>query len=125
LKLFHEEHFPGAPLPAAFMADMVADAHAYNQEDGEDDDLGYYADGVKRTLTDEQIAMFRHSEIQELINQTRTIQEAKCRELSPTNFDLELAAAINAGSISTPNVSPALVHHLRRMNDEGEQTSTW
>ncbi|KAI4206762.1 MAG: hypothetical protein LQ349_009903 [Xanthoria aureola] len=29
----------------------------------EEDDLGYYPDGVKRTLTDEQIAMFRHSEI--------------------------------------------------------------
>ncbi|KAF9875688.1 hypothetical protein CkaCkLH20_06620 [Colletotrichum karsti] len=32
----------------------------------EEDDLGYYPDGVKRTLTDEQIAMFRHSEIEAL-----------------------------------------------------------
>ena len=32
-------------------------------EDVEEDGLGYYPDGVKRTLTDEQIAMFRHSEI--------------------------------------------------------------
>lgn len=33
----------------------------------DDDGLGYYPDGQKRTLTDEQIAMFRFSEIQELL----------------------------------------------------------
>ncbi|KAL9599690.1 MAG: hypothetical protein Q9219_003678 [cf. Caloplaca sp. 3 TL-2023] len=33
-----------------------------DQED-EDDDLGYYPDGAKRTLTDEQISIFRDSEI--------------------------------------------------------------
>ncbi|KAG5949198.1 hypothetical protein E4U53_005952 [Claviceps sorghi] len=32
----------------------------------EEDDLGFYYDGVKRTLTDEQIAIFRHSELREL-----------------------------------------------------------
>ncbi|KAJ2903433.1 hypothetical protein MKZ38_009918 [Zalerion maritima] len=35
-------------------------------EEEEDDGLGCYADGVKRTLTDEQIAIFRHSEIEAL-----------------------------------------------------------
>lgn len=30
-------------------------------------DLGYYPDGVKRTLTDEQVAMFRYSEEQAII----------------------------------------------------------
>lgn len=34
-------------------------------------DLGYYEDGVRRTLTDEQIAMFRHSEIQRLLAERR------------------------------------------------------
>ncbi|PNY26448.1 Uncharacterized protein TCAP_03635 [Tolypocladium capitatum] len=32
----------------------------------EEDDLGYYEDGVTRTLTDEQIEMFRQSELREL-----------------------------------------------------------
>lgn len=32
----------------------------------ETDDLGYYKDGVKRTLTDEQIEIFRHSELEAL-----------------------------------------------------------
>jgi hypothetical protein len=36
-------------------------------DDDDDDGLGYYADGVKRTLTDEQIAIFRHSEIHSLL----------------------------------------------------------
>ena len=37
----------------------------------EDDGLGYYDDGVKRTLTDEQIAIFRHSEVEELRREQR------------------------------------------------------
>ncbi|THY65699.1 hypothetical protein D6C98_00025 [Aureobasidium pullulans] len=37
----------------------------------DDDGLGYYPDGVKRTLTDDQIAMFRHSEIQALLRERR------------------------------------------------------
>ena len=47
-------------------------------EQGEDDDgLGYYPDGTKRTLTNEQIAIFRHSEIQDLIKlcNSETAQE--------------------------------------------------
>ena len=39
------------------------------EEVEEEDDLGYYPNGVKRTLTDEQIAMFRHSEIYAIIRQ--------------------------------------------------------
>src|SRR5262245_49446175 len=38
----------------------------FAEGEDEDDDLGYYPDGVKRTLTDEQIAMFRHSELEAL-----------------------------------------------------------
>ncbi|KAI1001127.1 hypothetical protein K3495_g7075 [Podosphaera aphanis] len=36
------------------------------EETVEVDSLGYYADGTKRTLTDEQIAIFRHSELQRI-----------------------------------------------------------
>ncbi|RCI12161.1 hypothetical protein L249_0245 [Ophiocordyceps polyrhachis-furcata BCC 54312] len=35
----------------------------------DDDGLGYYADGVKRTLTDEQIEIFRQSELRELLRE--------------------------------------------------------
>jgi hypothetical protein len=45
-----------------------------------DDGLGYYSDGVKRTLTDEQIAIFRHSEIQAILREQRHEEEAKEEE---------------------------------------------
>lgn len=45
-----------------------------NSEEEEEDDLGYYPDGVKRTLTDDQVAMFRNSEIYSL-RRKRQIQE--------------------------------------------------
>lgn len=41
----------------------------------EEDDLGYYSDGVKRTLTDEQIAIFRHSEIEALKREKERLAE--------------------------------------------------
>ena len=40
-------------------------------EDLSDDGLGWYSDGVKRTLTDEQIAMFRHTEFEQLMRKQR------------------------------------------------------
>lgn len=43
----------------------------------EEDDLGYYPDGVKRALTDEQIAIFRHSEIQALLKERRREEEVR------------------------------------------------
>lgn len=54
---------------------------AYYEDDEDEDGLGYYPDGVKRTLTDEQIDMFRHSETQAL----RRAQEraSKRRSSSP------------------------------------------
>lgn len=45
-----------------------------------DDGLGYYDDGVKRTLTDEQVKMFRHSEIQELLSEWRLQREERAYE---------------------------------------------
>lgn len=89
---FHEAHFsqlatahfgshflqPGDPTTA--LANKLSTAEAevehYDEEEyyeeeeeyyeEEDDGLGYYPDGVKRTLTDEQIAIFRHSELEAL-----------------------------------------------------------
>ncbi|KAK2005818.1 hypothetical protein LZ32DRAFT_623438 [Colletotrichum eremochloae] len=77
LMAFYEIHFSDAALKS-FASDFfnpnqqpsAVDAGASFEEEGdiieEDDGLGYYSDGVKRTLTDEQIAMFRHSELEAL-----------------------------------------------------------
>jgi hypothetical protein len=51
--------------------------------DGEranDDGLGYYPDGVKRTLTDQQIEIFRHSEIQRLLRRRKLKREARLQQ---------------------------------------------
>ena len=54
-------------------------SHAFQAQDvaeiKDEDDLGYYPDGVRRTLTDQQIAIFRHSEIQSLLREKRYEKE--------------------------------------------------
>jgi hypothetical protein len=72
LRIFHAKHFPHAPAPAQFVhgAEPIEElAEEYYGYDEEDDGLGYHPDGVKRTLTDEQIALFRHTEIQTIIRE--------------------------------------------------------
>ena len=51
--------------------------HDQGAENFDEDDcnLGFYPDGVKRTLTDEQIAMFRHSEIYALYRERQIRKE--------------------------------------------------
>ncbi|KAJ5371936.1 Protein of unknown function DUF3807 [Penicillium concentricum] len=59
LQAFQSNHFPGQQL-AVFPLE---------NDQTTDDDLGHYPDGVKRTLTDEQIRIFRHSEIHALLRE--------------------------------------------------------
>lgn len=73
---FHDAHFSNASIElfnAQFLQPDYSpyDDNCYEEdeeyyEEEEDDNLGYYPDGVKRTLTDEQIAIFRHSELEAL-----------------------------------------------------------
>ncbi|KAM3516337.1 hypothetical protein MY11210_000096 [Beauveria gryllotalpidicola] len=72
LAAFHDAHFSSAEV-SKFQQEFVwpnpeAVSNYGKTEEywEEEDDLGYYDDGVKRTLTDEQIAIFRHSEVREL-----------------------------------------------------------
>ena len=52
----------------------------YNEPE-EDDDLGYYPDGVKRTLTDDQIAIFRHSEVYSIVRKRQLLKESEEADL--------------------------------------------
>lgn len=81
-------------MPAA--EPIYDDAH----DDGEQEDLGYYPDGVKRTLTDEQIRIFRHSEIHALLRERQLKQdeaeyEAR-REKNETESNQSIGADNNA-----------------------------
>ncbi|KAI9727965.1 MAG: hypothetical protein M1828_005370 [Chrysothrix sp. TS-e1954] len=72
LTAFHSKHFGRGPVRVDGET-----AQAPGETIAEDsDELGYYDDGVKRHLTNEQIAMFRHSEIQKLLRERELRREA-------------------------------------------------
>ena len=73
LRSFHRAHFPGQCIPQLQERSTLLPGSLTSalHEDEDLDELGWYDDGIKRTLTDEQIAMFRHSEIQRLLQQRK------------------------------------------------------
>ncbi|ETN36972.1 uncharacterized protein HMPREF1541_07960 [Cyphellophora europaea CBS 101466] len=74
LREFHASHFPGQDAPV--IEERILDSEQQRAESIDDvESLGYYNDGVARTLTDEQIRMFRHSEIQRLLMARRQRRE--------------------------------------------------
>lgn len=74
---FHAVHFPNQRPPTL---DPTVEPDLINEQD---DHLGYYADGVKRTLTDEQVKMFRHSEIHRLLSQRKQRRKQEQEQHSP------------------------------------------
>ncbi|KAI1132673.1 hypothetical protein F5Y10DRAFT_184048 [Nemania abortiva] len=74
IESFHAAHFSSDAI-SLFESQFLQPGYAHNgdgscyqygEEEEQDDGLGYYPDGVKRTLTDDQIAIFRHSELEAL-----------------------------------------------------------
>lgn len=59
----------GSAEVGKLVADTVMGECESGYDEEEEDDLGYYPDGVKRTLTDAQIAIFRHTELQEMLSE--------------------------------------------------------
>ncbi|MCJ1478775.1 hypothetical protein MMC13_007459 [Lambiella insularis] len=92
LLLFHVRnygtHFSGRvpcfdPIVTSDEADM-----------DDDHELGYYHDGKKRTLTDDQIAMFRHSEIQSHLREQKRRAEKETSEYVSVARSQELEAGV-------------------------------
>ncbi|KAL8725588.1 MAG: hypothetical protein Q9181_006362 [Wetmoreana brouardii] len=81
LEDFQRRHFDGgfsstvAGLDESFVEQEYPEYGNEEEQEQESDDLGYYPDGVKRTLTDEQISMFRHSEIYSLLRKRQLEKE--------------------------------------------------
>ncbi|KAF1932427.1 uncharacterized protein M421DRAFT_89712 [Didymella exigua CBS 183.55] len=74
LRDFHTTHFPHAPAPEHILSSVDSEPAEECYEE-EANALGCYEDSTPRTLTDEQIAMFRHSEIQAIIRKRRLKRE--------------------------------------------------
>ncbi|KAK3310442.1 uncharacterized protein B0T15DRAFT_38332 [Chaetomium strumarium] len=110
---FHEAHFsqlatdhfqthflrPEHP-PAESTTHNAADDEEYYEE--EEDELGYYPDGVKRTLTDEQIAIFRHSELEAL---RRARESSNIKETTTTISEEDAAHNLSEGEVSSSTPS--------------------
>ena len=64
-----------------------------------DDGLGYYEDGTKRTLTDAQIAIFRHNEIEVLLRERRLDRDEKDYQTRPFDEAKEASPASDDSSI--------------------------
>ena len=99
---FHESHFPSLPVPPLFHPTLgLTSSNALHELESlmqEDDVLGYYEDGVKRTLTDEQIAIFRHTEIQGLLRERRERPDAAAGCEPTSDLDLDQASPLKSQS---------------------------
>ncbi|KAI1426791.1 hypothetical protein F5Y12DRAFT_712944 [Xylaria sp. FL1777] len=109
IESFHATHFSNNAISlfeSQFLRpDLVqnGDTDYYEGED-EDDGLGYYPDGVKRTLTDEQIAIFRHSELEALRRAEREASKQETRNaestIDPTGGDAVHTPIENGSSLT-------------------------
>ncbi|KAL4814108.1 hypothetical protein BDW67DRAFT_187016 [Aspergillus spinulosporus] len=142
LQAFQAKHFPATvkllqspshPTHDAFNENLYANVDEEDVED-EDDGLGYYPDGVKRTLTDEQIRIFRHSEIHALLRERQIKQENEEYERGcggKTEAQPQAGAQVHAsssenrdGAISAPskNDANAVVGRKRSADKLGSDT---
>jgi hypothetical protein len=116
LRTFHAKHFQHAPTPETFLHG-VEQSSAEELYEEEDDGLGYYPDGTKRTLTDEQIAMFRHSEIQAILRKRRLRREGA--QLS------EEGEAASESPRDTASPAPAPIDRVQSGRVDQLKTQQW
>ncbi|KAM0242887.1 hypothetical protein ACHAP5_007140 [Fusarium lateritium] len=130
LVAFHEAHFSQAAL-ASFRSDFIdspSQDHAqhdtvdYSWEE-EDDGSGYYPDGVKRTLTDEQIEIFRHSELEALRKQKEKEEQlgAKAAASSGDAMDLSDDSHAPAQTESVSSILPTSFQSNKKRKKKGSK----
>ncbi|KAM0353467.1 hypothetical protein ACHAPU_001477 [Fusarium lateritium] len=125
---FHQAHFSTAAL-ASFASDFTDSPSEDHAQHGtindvweeEDDGLGYYSDGVKRTLTDEQIQIFRHSELEALRKQQDKEKQlgAKTTASSGQAMDLSDDGHAPAQTESVPAVLPTSFQSNKKRKKKG------
>lgn len=103
MQAFQAKHFPSSQQVTSL---DYTYSETVDEEFDDDDGLGYYPDGVKRTLTDEQIRIFRHSEIHSLLREKQLREEElaeEARELTPVR---QVAEGVTEGQERTPSGAP-------------------
>jgi hypothetical protein len=124
LRAFHAKHYPHMALSTEFLY-AVGSVQQTSVDDDDDDGLGYYPDGVKRTLTDEQIALFRHTEIHKILHKRRLKKENA--EYEPSESDYKPAEKVETmdGVQNGPiNTEPAqTLSRKRSIDDETPQSN--
>jgi hypothetical protein len=105
---FHLTHFPGLSLPKSFFVAEITENCEPPAE--EDYGLGYYYDGVPRTLTNDQVTMFRHSEIESHLRERRhrLEAEAEAAEVAGTQSP-EMAIVASTQAITEVSTEAATV----------------
>lgn len=120
---FHQSHFSSDAIcdfATHFLGPQYGpQSHFEEQHDDdeymdEDDGLGYYPDGVKRTLTDEQIEIFRHSELESL----RRVQAKAQDKLKTESAALLQAAKQAADSSESPDDAQEHATRSHRVGSE-------
>ncbi|KAF5015560.1 hypothetical protein F66182_13064 [Fusarium sp. NRRL 66182] len=119
LQKFQANHLFGATAsPAGVQSEPVGKEDDVYYE-GEED-LGYYKDGTKRTLTDEQIAIFRHSEIHALLRERERLRE-EAEEQSDVE-EINGTGDTSKNSVSTQNGSDSTAP--KRKSADGIENSS-
>lgn len=122
---FHEKHFSQAAIASfgeTFM-DRSGEHKSYSDMTyetwEEDDDLGYYEDGVKRTLTDAQIEIFRHSELEALRKEQEKQSSVKAATYSDEAMELSDDKITNAQPSVGPSTLPSTLRGNKKQKKKG------
>ncbi|KAI4730804.1 hypothetical protein E4T49_01158 [Aureobasidium sp. EXF-10728] len=125
LRLFHNKHFSSL---ISGSSNRHYDTQVQVEETIDDDNLGYYPDGVKRTLTNAQIAIFRHSEIQLLLRERRRNRESNQAEGEKTIPSASSSkSALPVGDISPPDPAQdtGIQHPANTSGPQGTGKRKW
>lgn len=109
LKVFHDQHFSST-------------SHVGDSAEA-DEGLGHYADGTERTLTEEQVAMFRHSEIHKLLQERRRRREASTSSESEADPGHAAERSVQSGSKPVKSGRPEgqVTEHGQKKRNQARQ----
>ncbi|KAF7549304.1 hypothetical protein G7Z17_g6478 [Cylindrodendrum hubeiense] len=122
---FHKAHFSQGAV-TSFGGTFMDRSGEHQPHDGmtddaweEEDHLGYYDDGVKRTLTDEQIEIFRHSELEALRKEQEKQSGNKAATSSDEAMELSDAKTINGPPTAGSSTLPSTLRGNKKKKKKG------